>query len=110
MIRDRQFLGKGLWNSASWHRLCQLLTDLRVHVVQKEYYPMLKFYIRATETLKRLRADANGVVSFEYVLVAAAVVGTVAAFGTAAGTGPVKDALTSAMDKVVTKVATATGG
>jgi hypothetical protein len=105
MIRDRQFLGKGLWNSASWHRLCQLLTDLRVHVVQKEYYPMLKFYIRATEALKRLRADANGVVSFEYVIVAAAVVGAVVlAFGAAGGAGPISSALKSGIDAITVKI------
>jgi pilus assembly protein Flp/PilA len=69
-----------------------------------------KCRFRAADALRDLVARKDGVVSYEYVLVAAAVIGTVAAFGTAAGTGPVKDALTSAMDKVVTKVATATGG
>ena len=32
---------------------------------------MLKYYIKTTEALKRLRTDNDGVVSFEYVIVAA---------------------------------------
>ena len=47
---------------------------------------MLKYYVKTTEALKRLRTDKDGVVSFEYVIVAACVVGAVAAaFGTGAG-------------------------
>ena len=34
---------------------------------------MLKYYIKATEALRRLRADNDGVVSFEYVIVAACI-------------------------------------
>ena len=49
---------------------------------------MLKYYIKTTEALKRLRTDKDGVVSFEYVIVAACVVAAVVvAFGT--GTGAV---------------------
>jgi len=49
---------------------------------------VLKHYIKTTEALKRLRADKDGVVSFEYVIVAACVVGAVAAaFGTGAAGG-----------------------
>jgi Flp pilus assembly pilin Flp len=44
---------------------------------------MLKYYITATEALKRLRTDKDGVVSLEYVIVAAVVCGVViAAFQT----------------------------
>jgi Flp pilus assembly pilin Flp len=47
---------------------------------------MLKYYIKTTEALKRLRADQDGVVSFEYIIVAACIIGAVsAAFGTGAG-------------------------
>ena len=35
---------------------------------------MLKLYVKATETWNRLRTDQDGVVSFEYVIVAAVVV------------------------------------
>ncbi|MGY3234491.1 MULTISPECIES: hypothetical protein [unclassified Bradyrhizobium] len=59
---------------------------------------MLKYYIQTAESLKRLRKDAKGVVSFEYVVVAAAVVGAVVlAFGAAGGAGPISTALGSAI-------------
>ena len=49
---------------------------------------MLRYYVKATEALKRLRSDKDGVVSFEYVIVAVCIIGAVlAAFGTDAGTG-----------------------
>ena len=45
---------------------------------------MIKVYVKATDLIDRLRNDKAGVVSFEYVIVAACVVGAVAAaFGTA---------------------------
>ncbi|MCK1710019.1 MULTISPECIES: hypothetical protein [unclassified Bradyrhizobium] len=47
---------------------------------------MLKYYIKTTEAFKRLRAEQDGVVSFEYIIVAACIIGAVsAAFGTGAG-------------------------
>ncbi|MGH6752350.1 MAG: hypothetical protein ACREDP_09300 [Bradyrhizobium sp.] len=65
---------------------------------------MLKYYVQATEALKRLRTDANGVVSFEYVIVAAAVVGAVVlAFGAAGGAGPISSALKSGIDAITAK-------
>jgi hypothetical protein len=45
---------------------------------------MLKYYVWATETARRLRHDAKGVVSFEYVILVACIV---AASGTAFNTG-----------------------
>ena len=49
---------------------------------------MLKFYVKTIETLRRLGTDKDGVVSFEYVIVAACIVAAVAAaFGTGTGTG-----------------------
>ncbi|KWV56038.1 hypothetical protein AS156_04880 [Bradyrhizobium macuxiense] len=49
---------------------------------------MIKYYIKTTEAFKRLRADQDGVVSFEYVIVAACIVAAVAAaFGTSATSG-----------------------
>jgi len=69
---------------------------------------MLKYYVKTTEALKQLRADQDGVVSFEYVIVAACIVGAVAAaFGTGAGGGIAK-ALTTAIGAISTAVATAT--
>ena len=40
---------------------------------------MLKYYIKTTEALKRLRADQDGVVSFEYIIVAVCIIGAVSA-------------------------------
>ena len=65
---------------------------------------MLKYYVKTTEALKRLRADTEGVVSFEYVMVAFAIVSAVAlAFGTGAG-GAIKDALTTAIGAILLKL------
>lgn len=69
---------------------------------------MLRSYIRTATVLKQLRNDAKGVVSFEYVILAAciiAIVGT--AFG--AGTGPVKDVLISALGTIITRLAVVVG-
>jgi pilus assembly protein Flp/PilA len=61
---------------------------------------MLKYYIKTAEAVKRLRTDNDGVVSFEYVIVAACVVAAVvAAFGTSATSG-IGAALTTGITKV----------
>ena len=52
---------------------------------------MLKYYVKTTEALKRLRADQDGVVSFEYIIVACLIIAVVgAAFSQ---TGPLNTAL-----------------
>ena len=62
---------------------------------------MLKFYVNTTEALKRLRADNGGVVSFEYIIVAACIIGAVAAaFGTGA-TGAIGTALTGGITAII---------
>jgi Flp pilus assembly pilin Flp len=61
---------------------------------------MLKFY---GEMMKRLSTDEDGVVSFEYVIVAACIIGAVvAAFGTGSG-GAIATALTSGITAIVAK-------
>ena len=71
---------------------------------------MLKHYINTREALLRLRTDKDGVVSFEYVIVAACVVGAVAlAFGTGT-TGNITVALTAAIKSITTAVTTAAAG
>lgn len=40
---------------------------------------MLKYYIETKEALKSLRADQDGVVSFEYIIVAVCIIGAVSA-------------------------------
>ncbi|MGY3483152.1 pilus assembly protein Flp/PilA [Bradyrhizobium sp. USDA 4011] len=69
---------------------------------------MLKFYVVTTEAFKRLRANEDGVVSFEYVIVAACIVAAVvAAFGTTTGSG-IGAALSSAISSIAAKVSSAT--
>ncbi|MGX1415661.1 MULTISPECIES: hypothetical protein [Bradyrhizobium] len=68
---------------------------------------MLKLYIQTTEAFKRLRADADGVVSFEYVIVAACIVAAVsAAFGTGTASG-IGSVLSASITTIASKVATA---
>jgi pilus assembly protein Flp/PilA len=65
---------------------------------------MLKYYVKTTEALKRLRADQDGVVSFEYVIVAACIVAAViAAFGPGA-TGTIFTALSGALGKITAAI------
>lgn len=67
---------------------------------------MLKFYIKSTEALKQLRADQNGVVSFEYVVVAFCIVATVlAVFGTG-GNSALSTALSNAISAIAAKLPT----
>jgi pilus assembly protein Flp/PilA len=63
---------------------------------------MLKYYVKTTEALKNLRTDQAGVVSFEYIIVAACIIGAVAAaFGTGA-TGAIGQALSAGITAIVT--------
>ena len=65
---------------------------------------MLKYYIKTTEAFRRLLTDKNGVVSFEYVIVAACVVAAVlAAFGTDTTKG-IGKALSDELAKIVGKL------
>jgi len=70
---------------------------------------MLKYHVESTAFLKRLRMDNDGVVSFEYVIVAACIVAVVTvAFGTDATTGigkAVADAIAAIAVKVASVVA-----
>jgi pilus assembly protein Flp/PilA len=47
--------------------------------LDKEIRLMLKFYVKASDLLDRLRTDKDGVVSFEYIVVAALVIAAVGA-------------------------------
>ena len=71
---------------------------------------MLNYYVKTTDALKNLRTDQDGVVSFEYVIVAACIIGAVvAAFGTGAA-GGIGTALTTGLTAVTTAFTTAIGG
>jgi pilus assembly protein Flp/PilA len=68
---------------------------------------MLKYYIKTTEALKRLRTDEDGVVSFEYIIVAVCIIGAVSAvFGIGAG-GAIGTALTAGITAITTAFAAA---
>ena len=69
---------------------------------------MLNYYVKTTEALKNLRTDQEGVVSFEYIIVAACIIGAVAAaFGTTTATG-IGKVLNTAITAIGTAVAAAT--
>jgi pilus assembly protein Flp/PilA len=71
---------------------------------------MLKYYVKTRDVLERLRTDTEGVVSFEYVIVAACIVAAVAAaFGTGTASG-IGLALTSAIGDITTSVGAAVTG
>ena len=64
---------------------------------------MLKYYVKAREAVKGLRTDKDGVVSLEYVIVAACVcVVVIAAFNTG---GSLPGALTTGFAKITTAMA-----
>jgi pilus assembly protein Flp/PilA len=66
---------------------------------------MLKYYVKSTEALKRLSADQDGVVSFEYLIVAACIIALVSvAFG---ATGPLATAINTAITAIGTALTTA---
>ena len=68
---------------------------------------MLKYYIKTREALLRLRTDNDGVVSFEYIIVACSIIGVVgAAFSQ---TGPLNTALVNGIAAISTALTTAVG-
>ena len=65
---------------------------------------MLKDYTKTTEALKRLRPDQDGIISFEYVVVAFCVVATVlVVFGTG-GNSTISNALNNAIGAIVNQL------
>ncbi|MBR0953651.1 hypothetical protein [Bradyrhizobium canariense] len=70
---------------------------------------MLRYRVKSTDALKRLRTDQDGVVSFEYVMLAACLVGSVsAAFGTGTD-GAVATVLTSGVNMISAAISGAVG-
>ena len=64
---------------------------------------MLKYYVKTTEALKRLRTDKDGVVSLEYVIVGACVVAVVITAFSAGGSLP--GALTTGFTAITNAIA-----
>jgi pilus assembly protein Flp/PilA len=69
---------------------------------------MPTFYNKIREAVKRLGTDQDGVVSFEYIIVACLIIGVVgAAF---AQTGPLNTALVNGIAGIATALTTAIAG
>ena len=84
--------------------------SLPTFIFKEGISPMLKYYIKTTDALKRVRADQDGVVSFEYIIVAVCIVGAVGAvFGGGAG-GQIGAALTTGILAITTAFTTAIAG
>ena len=67
---------------------------------------MLKYYIKTTEALRRLRADQDGIVSFEYVVVAFCIVAKILiVFGTG-GNSTISNALNTSINSIVNQLPT----
>jgi hypothetical protein len=62
---------------------------------------MLKYYGKTTEALKNLRADQDGVVSFEYIIVAVCIIGAVSAVFGIGNAGAIGQALTGGIAQIV---------
>jgi pilus assembly protein Flp/PilA len=75
----------------------------------KEIPLMLKSCFKAGDAVKRLRTDKDGVASFEYVIVAACIVGTASAVFGGAGAGTLAGALGVGTTAIVTVITTAIG-
>jgi pilus assembly protein Flp/PilA len=66
---------------------------------------MLKYYVKTREVLQHLRTDKDGVVSFEYIIVACLIIGVVgAAFSQ---TGPLNTALVNGIAQIGTTLTAA---
>jgi Flp pilus assembly pilin Flp len=61
---------------------------------------LLNYFIKTTEALKRLRADHDGEVSFEYIIVATCIVSIVFAAYTSAGANSISGAMNSGFVKI----------
>ena len=66
---------------------------------------MLTSWVKVRDLLERLRADKDGMASFEYVIVAACIVGAVSAVFGGTGAGTVQGALTTGLAAIGTAIA-----
>jgi pilus assembly protein Flp/PilA len=69
-------------------------------ILARRISPMLKYYIKTTEALKQLRSDTRGVVSFEYIIVAACIIAAVGAVFGGSGATSIKTVLQGGLDKI----------
>jgi hypothetical protein len=66
---------------------------------------MLKYYVKTCEAVNRLRTDKGGVVSLEYVIVAACVCAVVFFVFNGNGANSLNNLLTTAFGKIGTQIA-----
>ena len=72
---------------------------------------MLKYYVKISDLLERLRRDKDGVASFEYIIVSVCIITTAgAAFSSTAGGGAIQNALATGIGNLTTAFATAVTG
>jgi pilus assembly protein Flp/PilA len=105
--------GKWREKAETWHTLTRLADrgmfyDQRLAAMSAAFHLgegirlMLKFYVKGSDLLTRLREDKDGVVSFEYIVVAALVIAAVGlAYGT--GAGSISGALSTGITTLTTK-------
>jgi Flp pilus assembly pilin Flp len=62
---------------------------------------MLKFYTKSKEAVKRLCTDQDGVVSFEYIIVAVCIIIVVIAVYNGTGANSISGALSAGVGKIV---------
>jgi Flp pilus assembly pilin Flp len=67
---------------------------------------LLNYFIKTTEALKRLRADRDGEVSFEYIIVATSIVIIVIGAYTSTGANSISGAMNSGFAKIAAAMKT----
>jgi Flp pilus assembly pilin Flp len=63
---------------------------------------MFPYYVKTIEALERLRTNEDGVVSFEYIIVACCIIAAVAAVFAGTGTGTVGGTLSAGISNITT--------
>ena len=71
---------------------------------------MLELFHSATQALKQLRADQDGVVSFEYIIVAVCIIGAVSAVFGIGAQGAIGQALTGGINAITAAFQAAIAG
>jgi pilus assembly protein Flp/PilA len=71
---------------------------------------MLRHFAEIADALRRLRKDRDGVISFEYVIVAIVVISTAGLVFNANTGGLIQGALATALNSIATAVTAAVGG
>jgi pilus assembly protein Flp/PilA len=88
--------------------ICQTMVAATATIILDEGNPlMLKSRFKAGKAVRRLRTDKDGVVSFEYLVAAACIIGSVTAVFGGGGGGTIQGALTGGVAAIVNAIAAA---